>query len=249
MKPLKLLGLTLIAVLALGALASAVASADVSGILFLAGEEGPFAFSATGGASKFATKGGALTFKCTEVTGEGESLKEEEGKKTHYKLGTGTVTFKKCKEKKGESEGACNTMGAAAETIVVPYDFHIFDALEGTTLKAGFSFLILNPPLIIKCFAGTAKIELKGAMLGTLNCLSGQECLNGKVDVKDVTAKFVPAGVTCDTSGTLCAKIKSEEPFEINFNGKFEACEVTAEMTFASVTKGESKEKMFFIDD
>ena len=249
MKQLRHFGLTLIAVLALGALASATASADSSGILFLEKEEGPFAFSVKGGASTIATKAGVLSIACTETTGEGESVKEEEGKKTHYRLGTGTVTIKGCKEKKGESKGACNTVGAAAETVVVPYDWHIFDALEGTTLKAGFSFLILNPPLIVKCFAGTARVEVKGAALGFLNCLSGQECLNGKVDVKDVTAKFVAAGVTCDTSGTECSKIKKEEPFLIDFTGTFEAVEETTEMTFASVTKGESKEKMFFIDD
>ncbi len=155
------------------------------------------------------------------------------------------IDLKGCKRGKA----ACNTAGDASETILVPFDWHIFDALEGATLRAGISFLFLNPPLIIKCAAGTEKFELKGAMLGTLNCLSGQECLNGKVDVKDVTAKFVPAGVTCDTSGTLCAKIKSEEPFEANLAGKFEAGEATAEMTLKSVTKGESKEKMFFIDD
>ncbi len=249
MKQLRLLGLALMAVFALGAVASAVASADVSGILFLAGEEGPFAFSAKGGAAKLATAEKKVSLECTEVTGEGESLKEEAGSKKHYKLGTGSVTFKGCKEKKGESLGACNTEGAAKETLVVPFDWHIYDALAGTTLKAGISFLILNPPLIIKCFAGTAKVEVKGAALGTLSCLSGQECLNGSVDVKDVTATFVGAGVTCDTSGTECAKIKKEEPFEANFSGKFEAAEETAEATLASITKGESKEKMFFIDD
>jgi hypothetical protein len=249
MKQLRLLGLALMAVFALGAFASAVASADTSGILFLAGEEGPIAFSVKGGASTLATAAKKLSLTSTEVTGEGESLKEEEGKKTHYKLGTGTVTFTNVEEIKEATKGKCNTTGATAGTVVVPYDWHIFDALEGTTLQAGISFLILNPPLIIKCFAGTSKVEVKGAALGLLKCLPGQECLNGNVDVKNVLAHFQASGENCDSSGTFCANIKKEEPFLSNFNGTFEAAEETAEATLASVTKGGATEKMFFIDD
>jgi len=248
MKQLRLLGLALMAVFALGAFASAVASADTAGILFLAGEAGPFGMSITGGASKLATKGGALTIECGEVTGTATSVAEEEGSKTHYKLGTGTVTFKKCKEKKGESVGACNTTGDAAETILVPFDWHVFNALEGSTLQAGISFLILNPPLIIKCFAGTAKVEVKGAALGLLKCLPGQECLNGSKEVTNVLAHFQASGENCDTTGTDCEKLKKEEPFEANFAGKFEAGEETAEATLALKKEG-TEPTMFFIDD
>jgi hypothetical protein len=248
MKQLRLLGLALMAVFALGALVSGTASADNAGILFLFGEEGPIAFSIKGGGGTLAAAGSALKLACAEVTGEAESVKEEEGKKTQYKLGTGVVTFKGCKETKGESKGTCNTAGAASETIVVKYGWHIFDALEGTTLKAGISLLILEPPLVIKCFAGTAKVEVKGAALGLLKCLPGQECLAGVPSIKEIFLAFIGLGVLCDSSGTYCPKVKLE-PFLASFNGTFEAGEETAEATLASITKGEAKAKMWFFDD
>ncbi len=250
MKQLRLLGLALLAVFAVGAVAAATASADASGILFLPAEEGPIAFSIKGGGGTLAA-GKEQTIICTEVSGEAESLKEEESKKTHYKLGTGTLDFKGCKETKGSTKVACNTKGDAKETLLVPFNFHVFDVLNKaeTELEPGISVL-LEPLLTVLCAAETTKVEVKGAALGLLVCLKEQKCLSSEKDVTDVTAHFTSAGEICDkaSGSTYCKEVLEKEPLLANFSGTFEKATEETEATM-TLKEGTGKAKMFFLDD
>jgi hypothetical protein len=220
---LGLLGVSLLAIFALGAMASAMASATEAGLLYLEkAEKVPFTFTATGGQGELVV--GSNSFKCSALTSKGES-----SEKKHVILGTGSITFTGCKLEKGKVLTACNTEGAAKETIVVPIDFHLFNALEGTKLQAGLAVLILNPPLKVKCAAGTTIVESKGWMFGlilTTNLTS---------DVEKVEVHFFAAGETCDTGETFCENVKkNKELLEENLNGKFEPAQLIqlASLTF-----------------
>jgi hypothetical protein len=212
---LGLLGVSLLAIFALGAMASAMASATEAGLLYLEkAEKVPFTFTETGGAGEL--KVGTNSLKCEKLTATGES-----SEKKHVILGTNLVTLTGCKLEKGGVKTACNTEGDPKETILIPFDLHLFNALEGTKLQAGLAYGVLKPPLVVKCAAGTSVIEFRGWALGlvlTTNLTS---------DVEKVEAHFFAAGETCDTGETFCENVKkNKETLEANFTGKFEPVEL-----------------------
>jgi hypothetical protein len=220
---LGLLGVALLAIFALGAMASAMASATEAGLLYLEkAEKVPFTFTGTGGKGELVL--GTNSTKCEALTAKGES-----SEKKHVVLGTGSITYTGCKLEKEKVKSACSTEGAAKETIVVPVDIHLFNALEGTKLQAGLAVLILNPPLKVKCAAGVEVVEYRGWTFGlvlTTNLTS---------DVEKVEAHFFAAGETCDTGETFCENIKkNKELLEANFTGKFEPTQLIqlASLTF-----------------
>jgi hypothetical protein len=232
MKRVRLLGLALMAVFALGVAAAATASA-APGILFLEKESAPVEFTGTSGAGELKTPAG--TIKCTANTDSGTIGTTGE---THPNLGTATITFTGCKEKKVETLLACSSENAkgekdAKETILLKGDLHVVELLNAKNeLEAGVAVILLET-LLLNC--GGGKVEVRGAAFGLV-------LASLTADVTAATLDFVAAGETCDTSDTLCKEIKEKFPLEGNFSGKFEKAE---EITEAKVTFN----KMVLFDD
>jgi hypothetical protein len=222
MKRVRLLGIAILAIFAVGAVAAATASATEAGLLYLESSKTAFSFTGTGGAGEL--KLGENSVKCEKLEATGASTETK-----HVTLGTGSITFKGCKLEKEKVKTACNTEGDVKETVLVPIDFHLFNALEGTKLQAGLAVLILNPNLKIKCAAGVTIVEVRGWTFGlvlTTNLTS---------DVEKVEAHFFAAGETCDTGETFCENIKkNKELLESNLSGKFEPSQLIqlASLTF-----------------
>jgi hypothetical protein len=254
MKQLRLLGLALMAVVALGAVAAAAASADNSAVLLLKTESGLFEFTATGGTGTLtagAIKGGEPSITCTSTADEGKA----EATGTNIKLGVVNLKFEGCQQTKKKVKTKCNTAGDPAGTLLFSnIGFHLIDVLEGTVLQAGIALLIGLTPIKLECAAGTAIVEIKGTFDGLLLCpeaeLAGKKlvvkCLEEEpkphAEVETAILDFFFNGETCDTAGTLCAKYLKEEPPLANFSGVFEEAHEEAVATL----KGN---KMFFLDD
>jgi len=228
MKQLRQMGLALIAVLALGAVVAATASAAEAGLLYLPGEEGAMVFTGTGGVGTLTA--GANTITCEKTTAKATSTQTKE----HVTSGTVNVTFNLCKEKKGESKLACNTEGAAKEEIVTSGTFTLFNALDRATkkvLEPGIG-VTLSKTLVIKC--GVGIVEVKGTTLGLITEVS--------LTADNTTANlhFLNEGELCDTGDKFCEA--NNDALLANFSGTFE---LATEQTDVKVTGN----KMFVVDD
>jgi hypothetical protein len=209
MKRLRLLGLAILAIFALGAATSATVSATEAGLLYL--EKSGFTLTFTGSGLSGELTVGLNSIKCSIINVKGESKEAK-----HVILGSGTIDFIGCKLSKEKIVTACNTEGDAKETILLPADFHFFNALKGPELESGIGILILKAPLKIKCAAGTSLVEVKGWALGlvlTTNLTS---------DLEVVELHFFAEREFCDFSEAFCEKVEEKEPLEANFTSKFE---------------------------
>jgi hypothetical protein len=208
MKHLRLLGIALLAIFALGAVAAATASALEPGLLYLEKGKGPFKFSVTGGGGHLAA--GASTVKCTKITGTGESKEEK-----HVILGLGTLDFTGCKIEKAKVTSACNSEGDAKETILVPIDWHLINVLEKEKLEPGIAVL----PLPLEgfhfvCAAGTVLVLVRGWFDGLILTT------NLTTDIETAEVHFFLGGEICDD--VLCKELLEKEPPEANITGTFE---------------------------
>jgi hypothetical protein len=123
------LGLALIAVFALGALASASAFAENPEILPKPTVAEPYKFTvALGKTSLIVTK------EETEVTCETASGK---GSFTTQDTGTVDVTFEKCKGKVGKNSATCTSPGQAEGIILTEGEVQAVDILPSGTLELG----------------------------------------------------------------------------------------------------------------
>jgi hypothetical protein len=107
---------------------------------------------------------------------------------------------------------ACNSEGDPKETILMPIDWHLINVLE--KLQPGIAIL----PLPLEgfhyvCAAGTMLVLWKGWLIGLILTT------NLTTDIETAEVHFF-AGGECDDP--LCEKLVKEEPFLVNFNGKFE---------------------------
>jgi hypothetical protein len=182
MKRLRILGLSLLALLALGAVMAGVAFAE-EGVLE------PQNFTIKGGEQKLENLN-KESFTYTSVTGNGVPLPVgEKDRDTHS---TGTLTFKGCK-----SFGfACNTLGDLSETILIEvlYLLCLFGA--GTKLDWGVLVEPKNQPVHIEVPALKALLLIKGAVIGELLTKLAGTLLLGEPEGKEFAVAFLKEDTT-----------------------------------------------------
>ena len=214
MKRIKLFGLALIAVFAVGVLASASAFAEEPELKFengkvpSAGE--PAAFTgATATTSELITSAGGK-LGCTSATGKGAFTSQDAGE--------GETEFKGCTD-----EGAkCNSDGTAG-VIVVKGPIQLVDVLPTGTLDLG----VWGEPKskaggTLKFTCGTIKTEILGSAIGVIDNTSGTlltpaEGLVAKTEVKGLAK----ANASKDQEITTCMSLKAlceKGPFELKSN-------------------------------
>jgi hypothetical protein len=227
MRQLRLLGVTCLAVFALGAAVAATASATEPGWLLLAALEKPIEVTTTSAVTKFKTAAGTLT--CQKLS----TLKFTFGEKgsTHVTLSLDTdLHFTECKS---EANG-CRSENAKGEkdppeTILMLVDAHLVNLLNGEKLEPGIALRILNSALEvgpIKLTCGVLKIELKGAPKGlVINVSLTEDVTKGTVDFSETFDK-------CDSNDKECLAIEEKEPFLAKFKTEFQSCTLEAETPF-----------------
>jgi hypothetical protein len=250
MTRLRLLGLALMAVFALGAVAATSASAVESNRGFLTLEKGESSVEMTSESGEFKD----------EVIGEGEKsgvtctgikllkvILDSPGA-GHFNLGKdGELHFTGCKL---GGIVSCSSQNAAGEkdpkeVILFLVDTHLIN-LEGEKkeLLAGIAWLILNPllevrPIKINCSG--AILELQGAFKGLLVPLFEKKVTLEK-DVTDIDLEFKK--IKCDlTNEEICQKLLKEEPCLINGGNGFVACSFTTNLFLVTTNK------MVLVDD
>jgi hypothetical protein len=160
MQRFRLLGIALMAIFAISAIASATAAAENPDILPIPSSEEPLKFTSQGLDTKYVletTK--KLQIECKTVTNKGEFTTQDSG--------TVTIDFEGC-----EAKGAkCKAEGDVNGTILVFGDINFVDLKKaGLALKEslGVEILPLNPSkenkLLITC--GVLKTEVVGSVLG-----------------------------------------------------------------------------------
>jgi hypothetical protein len=232
MKQLRLMGLALMAVFALGVVVVASASAAEAGLLYLTGEKGAVTFEGTGGEGTLTSTAGTIT--CTATSTTATSTQTEK----HVTSGTATIGFTGCKETKETTKVACNTEGDAKEAILLPANFTLFNALNSgkTELEPGIG-VTLTSTLKIKCGA-VSIVEVKGTALGLITGASLT------ADITEAKLHFINAGETCDSEDTFCKEHTQGTAGELlaNFSGKFEKATEQTDV-------GIKTNKMVLIDD
>ncbi|MFI4991957.1 MAG: hypothetical protein ACHQHO_13735 [Solirubrobacterales bacterium] len=227
MKQLKILGLALIAVFALTAVAAATASAELGevtpGLLFLKGPVFPITMTSSGGPAVL-TVPGVGTIRCETFENAAKFENENGNIPPHVQLiKTVTIDFFKCKET--VNNVACRSEAGGVkdpkETILVVVDTHFVALLNSAKeLRPGVLFIIPGV-LLINC--GGIVIEVKGAVAGEVILKESGE------DITLLTVDL-PTALSCDTSDGLCKKLLEEKPFLANFNGLFKLAEQKAEV-------------------
>jgi hypothetical protein len=210
MRRLKLLGLTLMAVFALGAVASATASAEPT-VAFLPGTtETNFTTTSGTGLLESSNKK-AIT--CTKDKASGNIKTSDEG--------SASVDFEGCKQ----GTLNCNTAKDAKGIVLLA---NLGLALVDTTKGAGIVFE-LPSTLTIEC--GTVLIEVKGSVIGELN-KHNEEVTEAEVKLNQKSGEQTQVAYTeCEETEEECKETK-EEKLECNLGGKFELCgEKTSEIT------------------
>lgn len=162
MQRFRLLGIALMAIFAIGAIASATAAAENPEILPIPTVKTPLKFTSEGLDVSYVletTAGGKI--KCDKVKNKGEFTTQD--------AGTATIDFEKC-----ETLGLpCRTEGDAEGIILVSADIQFVDLKKaGLALKESLGVELLPleggvNKLIIKCGKlGEVVIEIRGSVLG-----------------------------------------------------------------------------------
>lgn len=168
-----IIGMAIIAVLALSAIASAGASAAEPNVTLLGTETFPVTFSGTSGKGVLETVAGT-TVKCEKDKSSGSI--------TSATAGTSKITFEECKS----SGFACNTTGQGSGIIVSEGTTKlVYDAL--TTL--GVALLMTVKETVFECTA-FVKVKVKGTILILINPIN-KETTAFELIVKQ--SKGVPA--------------------------------------------------------
>ena len=233
MRHLRMLGLMLLAALALGAYAAAMASAE-AGLLTLSGKSEEFKISSSEGKTPL-LKSGENEIACTKLAPTTASASG-----AHVNLfNEVTLDFEGCKEVKSELNCRSETLKAEKDpigTILVLADFHMVE-LENASkaLEAGLAVILLDSNTkklgVVKIKCGIGNIEVKGTVKGVIS---------GASKTEDITkGSFVFGGSNkCDTSDSLCKTLEAE-PFLANFsNAGYEAATETVTTPFTSNIMG-----------
>jgi len=213
MQRFRLVGVALMAILALGAFAS-TAFAELPEILPIPTKAAPATFEATGGVSKLETQNGSIIECQTLDKSNGEFTSQDEGKTA--------LSFLGCKAK----AVGCNTSGDVKERLLFPEN-----TINLVDLKAGTlgTLITLTKTLVIKCGVSLT-IEVKGAVLGSIaGVKSGEE-------VSKVTASFKQGSELGVQELKTCVSLKAtcegkEFSLEASFGKGFEKAAETAEAT------------------
>ena len=138
----------LVAVFALGSLASASASAALPEFVHSVGETFPVNFSGTGSSAFW--QGPGYSFTCTSFTNEGSISGAKTIAGTHF-------TFKTCFVIRGESRLFCKSVGAEKGEIKT-------EELEGTPVYISKTAKTVG--ILFKAQSGTKITKLEGAFCG-----------------------------------------------------------------------------------
>jgi hypothetical protein len=165
MKRIRLLGLALIAVFALGALASASAFAENPEILPVPTETSPAKFTATLSATKLVVTKEKVEVECKKGKAKGSFTTQD--------AGTVDVTFEECKGLVGTNSAVCTSSGAAEGSILTEGTVQLVDILPAGTLELG---VWIKPnedgspatDLHFKCGA-VAEFVVLGSVIGKTN--------------------------------------------------------------------------------
>ncbi|MFI4991981.1 MAG: hypothetical protein ACHQHO_13860 [Solirubrobacterales bacterium] len=234
MKQLKILGMALIAVFALAAVAAATASAELGevtpGLLFLKSPTFPITLTSSGGPATLRVGGEAVV--CQTFKNEAKFENENGSIPPHVVLIKNVkIHFSECTALngavscRGENAGGKDPKG----TILVVVDVHFVALLNAAKeLRPGVIFIVLGKEgaeaeekLVINC--GILKIEVKGAVAGeVLLKESGEDITLLTVDL--------PTALKCDTSDELCKKLLEEKPFLARKEAVFEPAEQEAKV-------------------
>jgi len=240
---IRLLGLALLATVALGTVVAGVAPAQEGnvkpGLLFLAGQEGPVAIKGAGGPLVFKSAAASLECSSTETKSDAES---EQEKGTHIALIKVHVHLSGCKEGKVSCNSEENGKADSKENVLVLADLHFVDLLvvqgaEDAKLEPGVMYVLLNNheenPIALKC--GVAVVEFRGTIGGLLEVISLTADLTSGTLV-------LPTALKCDKNDEGCKNVLEAKPFEVSFSGKFEAAQLLAKSSLET-------SKMVEVDD
>jgi hypothetical protein len=157
MRPLKLLGLGLMAILmiCLSSFAATAAAEGKPNMLPIGTAARPVSFTISSGKGHLETLAGKK-IECEKDTGKGEVTSE--------KLGTMVVTFEKCKEPEFKTECTGLATGETKGNIKIEGTFHTwYGFLEGKLVNA-FVFLLNHTHF--SCVSGIALILMLGCLAG-----------------------------------------------------------------------------------
>jgi hypothetical protein len=167
MKRIRLMGLALIAIFALAALASASAFAENPEILPVPSAGKPANFTSTAGVAKLhSTLDNDI--ECQKA--------ENKGLFTSQDLGTVQITFKECKTLIGTTKASCNTKGQAKEEILIEGELDLVDVLPTGTLDLGIAIKPYkdgNPNEMVTLECGLIKILILGTVIGVVDNAAG----------------------------------------------------------------------------
>jgi hypothetical protein len=216
MQRFKLLSTLLVAVLALGVVVTASASAEDPLILPEPTKEKALTFTSEGPAAELLSAAGVI--KCTKVKNAGEFTGVREGKVT--------VTFEGCKS----LEANCKTIEAAEGTLVWKnLEIHLVTFKEGVMLNLG---AVITLPANIAFTCGKLKAEVKGNVMGRVNGV-----ISGVATEKAIllfhTVKDKQVFKECELPAAFCKARKFL--LELSFGLGFEEASLESEdkLTFA----------------
>lgn len=210
MRLIKSFNVSLLAVVAFGAMAVATARAEEkepAGVLFLPGESGPVSTSGElTGLVSFRTLGlKSVVLQCSKLRYTAETSASE---LSHATLGSAAIDFEGCKLGKisCSSENMAGEKDPKETILLVPEDTdgHAVSLLNGTKLLAGF-------------LAGFLELAKEGKKRdATANC-GGVKILKlgaqffaalGVSATEDITkGEIIPTLLTCDANDELCKKL------------------------------------------
>jgi hypothetical protein len=194
MQRLRLLGIALMIILALTALAATTASAETPEILPAPTTTTPLLFTSSGGgaATLIPTKEEEKTiFKCKKIRSDGDFTSADSG--------TITIDLEECKA----NVTNCSTSGDAAGVILMDKaDINLVDYKVGAELLPG---VVIEPleggKSILKFKCGILGVEVKGSMLGKVSGV--------KNNVKTKTAKLEYKRTKGEQELTKCELLKA----------------------------------------
>jgi hypothetical protein len=234
MKRLRLLGLMLMAVFALGATTAATASASERGVLTLTAEKAVLAVG-TNEAKTFTITAGGSSIRCGQmwilhlemapVAGSGEKQFNLSSKDVDIHISECTSAGVKC-----------NTEGDTAGVLLVLALAHLINLLDkaGGKLVPGFAWVILNEkleakPMLVLC--GLVHIQIRGAMLGLVEPLNAKKEATLTEEVKEAGFE-AKASVVCDKENEkVCEELQTKQPLEANFGAGFVAATITTQLS------------------
>ncbi len=201
MKRLKLLGIAILAIFALGAIAAATASAENVEILPTPTKAEPLEFKSVNVKevkSILTGEKAGSAIECEESTSTGEM--------TSTNLGVGEIDFHGCKSELNGSK--CSSLGDEGGLILLPIDWHAVDVLlpagePAPELMLGFVAILLEL-LHVEC--GTLLILVGAAVIGEFGQFtkSGALTKSGTILFAEST-KGVQKVKECDLDKAFCS--------------------------------------------